>query len=65
MELFNVASSNIEKIGYDKETRTLQVTFNGNRSYLYSNVPEEIFDMFMESQSKGQYFKRYIEPNFK
>jgi hypothetical protein len=63
-----VQSSQISEIGYDKESQTLAVRFNGfgdkpGRLYHYSNVSPELFAQFEGADSKGSFFIRNIKPN--
>jgi hypothetical protein len=36
------------------------VTFTSGKSYVYANVPPNVFDQFMDAQSKGSYFNTAI-----
>ena len=42
MEMQFVDSSTIERIGYDANSSTLRIEFKSNRTYDYSNVPENV-----------------------
>ena len=64
MELTPVHSSNIDAIGYDRETHTLSVQFLSGKTYTYANVPEELYRAFLAAPSKGQYFARMIRPAY-
>lgn len=58
-----VESSNIQAIGYDPETRVLEVEFGKNtdagnpynRLYHYFDVPAEIHRGLMEARSHGEF----------
>ena len=54
MDRESVQSSNIVSIGYDAESETLEVEFNGS-VYQYYNVPEHVYSSFMVASSKGQF----------
>ena len=56
-----VDSSNIERIGYDSNSSTLRIEFKSNRTYDYSNVPENIFNEFRDASSVGSYHNRNIK----
>ena len=56
----NVQSSFVEAIAYDKNTSELYVTLS-HGSYVYSGVPQIIFDEFLESSSKGSFFNRKVK----
>jgi predicted RNase H-like HicB family nuclease len=53
-------SSAISEIGYAREGGELIVTFTTGKSYVYDNVPPDVFDQFMNAQSKGSYFNTAI-----
>ena len=54
----------ISEIGYAPEGGELIVTFTGGRSYVYSNVPPDVFKAFMNSVSKGSYFQTAIRDRY-
>jgi len=62
MEMQSVKSSTILAIGW--ENNTLRITFN-NRTYSYSNVPKNVFDEMVLSESVGKYFHAHIKNNYK
>lgn len=64
MEMQFVDSSNIEKIGYDPDTRTLRVEFKSNRTYDYSDVPEHVFHELKNASSVGGYHANHIKNSF-
>jgi hypothetical protein len=59
-----VDSSSVEAIGYDVDERELWVQFHGGRTYVYSEVPEEVYQEFVQADSKGSYFNRELKPNY-
>lgn len=60
-EMIYVDSSNVEAIGYDDATQELHVQFVSSGYYIYYDVPREIFDMLMYSQSKGSFLNREVK----
>ena len=60
-EMIPVESSNLKAIGYDPDNQELYVSFLNNTTYKYLNVPEEIFNAFLEAGSKGQFLHRNIK----
>jgi len=56
-----VTSSNIVSIGYDVDTRTLEVEFNSGAVYQYSNVPEDVYNELISASSIGAYFASGIK----
>lgn len=59
-----VESSNIAAIGYDADSRTLQVDFTTGKRYQYQNVPPETFAEFKAADSVGKYFAASIRKEF-
>ena len=56
-----VESSNIEAIGYLKESKILKVTFKGGSSYIYKNVEELQLKNIQNAKSIGRYFNDNIK----
>jgi hypothetical protein len=63
-EMNYVDSSNIEAIGYDRDAMELHIQFLKTGLYVYHDVPQEVFDDLLASDSKGSYFNRNIKPVF-
>jgi hypothetical protein len=61
MERQHVNSSNLKSVGYDPETKTLEIEFLNGGLYQYDNVPESIYNGLMSASSHGQYFYRHIK----
>lgn len=51
-------------IGVEYEQGTLTVFFRGGRQYVYHNVPEEVFEQFMNAPSKGMFYNQYIKGSY-
>lgn len=64
MEMQFVDSSNIERIGYDSNSSTLRIEFKSNRTYDYSNVPENVFNELRSATSVGSYHARNIKNSY-
>ena len=64
MERTLVTSSNIRAAGYDPDTQTLEVEFNGGSVYQYSGVPPNEYDGLMNAGSKGSYFHANIRNRY-
>jgi hypothetical protein len=60
MQLKTVESSMIHAVGYDEESETLEVVFNSGKIYHYLEVPREVYEELMESDSKGGYMRDLI-----
>jgi hypothetical protein len=59
-KLVPVASSMIQAVGYDSETRMLEVVFNSGQLYYYKDVPPDVHQELMAADSKGQYMRAAI-----
>ncbi|NJO81024.1 MAG: KTSC domain-containing protein [Cyanobacteria bacterium RM1_2_2] len=60
MELHWVESSMIQAFGYDAEKQTLLVIFNTGKTYRYFNVPSEVYEGLMRTDSKGSYMRSLV-----
>lgn len=65
MEIIKVESSNVEAIGYDKESETLQVEFKNGGIYQYFDVPQHIFQESHNADSIGKYLAYNIKGNYR
>ena len=59
-----VESSNIEEIGYHRQTSTLRIIFQENRAYDYPMVPNSEYQKLMQAESKGRFFNTRIKPMY-
>jgi len=50
-----VNSSNVESIGYESNTQTLEVEFKNGNIYQYFDVPEAIYDAMAKAESAGRF----------
>lgn len=57
----SVESSNIDSIGYLKESKILKVVFKGGSSYIYKNVDELQIKNINNAKSIGRYFNDNIK----
>ena len=62
MELREVKSSNIRRIGY--EDNNLIVEYLSGTKYKYKKVPKEIYDAMLESDSKGRFMNSVIKGKY-
>ena len=60
MEPQSVDSTMVKTVAYDPETQKLEVLFTSGKTYVYSNVPQEIYDELMAAESKGSYMRANI-----
>lgn len=64
MERVEVTSSQIKSIGYDPNTKILEVEFiSNNRIYTYHPVTEEAHQELMNAESKGKHFHTHFRNN--
>ena len=56
-----VSSSHLSSLGYDPETRTLEVEFLDGSVYEYSHVPEQVYRGLMAASSHGGYFDEHVK----
>jgi len=60
-----VQSSALEQISYDEAAHTLYATFReSGRTYVYEEVPQEIYDSLLFADSIGAYFNCHIRDRF-
>ena len=60
MERSAVNSSNIAAVGYDAETKTLEVEFKNGGVFEYSGVEPKQYVELSNSESMGRYFHTNI-----
>ena len=64
MDRTPVSSSNLAAVGYDPNTKILEIEFHGGSVYAYSDVPQDIFDELMSAESHGKYFNANIKDKY-
>ena len=62
MELREVLSSNIRKVGY--EDGDLIVEYLSGTKYRYKKVPKNLYEAMLESDSKGRFMNNSIKGKF-
>jgi len=60
-EMTAVDSSNLESVGYDEANRELYVRFLDNQTYVYSEVPPQLYEELLQAPSKGSFLNRAIK----
>jgi hypothetical protein len=65
MDRVSVASSNIESIGYDEKSQTMEVAFLGGRIYQYFGVPKGVYAEIIQASSIGDSVGGYLNRNIK
>ena len=64
MRRYEVQSTNIQSVGYDMPSHTLEIQFHSGGLYHYYQVPDWIFSSLLKSGSKGRFFHRVIRNRF-
>jgi len=60
-----VQSTALEQVSYDEAAHTLWARFrNSGRTYVYHDVPQELYDGLIFSDSLGAYFNAHIRDQF-
>lgn len=60
-----VESSALSHISYDAEMRALRAVFReSGKTYIYQNVPPDIYDALLAAPSLGVYFNAHIRDHF-
>ena len=62
MELKEVVSSNINKVGYDNNT--LYVQYKSGVTYKYKNFPQNLYESFLEAESKGKFMNSEVKGKY-
>ncbi|WP_299872704.1 KTSC domain-containing protein [uncultured Cocleimonas sp.] len=66
VEWVAVKTSRINRIGYNREVKTMFIDFQGSEiDTPYVNVPESVFKSFSKSDTINKYFNEYIDGKFK
>ena len=61
VEMQQVQSSAIARIGYDRIKCELFVEFLSGDKYIYQNVPLAVYELFQQVPSKGQFLNYMIK----
>ena len=59
-----VLSTEIEWIGYEHKKQMLQVEFIAGSVYQYDNVPESVYQDFLQAPSHGRFFENRIKSHY-
>lgn len=65
MEKTPVVSSNVESIGYDEDSSTLEIEFKNGATYQYFDVPENVFNELRDADSVGGYLAARIKGSYR
>lgn len=64
MRARTLRSSMINRIVFDDEAGTLQVSFRSGLKYIYDGVPRAIYDALGRAASAGRYFNEHVKGRF-
>jgi hypothetical protein len=59
-----VTSSSLRSMGYDRATQTLEIEFQGGKTYRYLGVPPDVWRGLQQAESKGQFFQSFVRDQF-
>ncbi len=59
--MIKLKSTNLKAVEYNKIQKTLIVKFKSGLSYIYFDVPNEIYTNLLNAESKGKYFHTHIK----
>lgn len=65
MEMTRVESSNVETVGYEEESQTLQVEFKNGGMYQYFDVPMHVYEELRDADSVGKYLAYNIKGTYR
>ena len=60
MERLPVKSTNVKAVGYDAETKMLQVEFKSGGVYQYAGVQTEMYADLLEAESVGRFVSQVV-----
>jgi hypothetical protein len=50
----------IRFVRYDPRGRALHIIFTSGKTYIYMDVPREVYDALLKGDSKGEFFNEEI-----
>ena len=65
MNRIPVESSTVADLGYEEATLTLEVGFLNGTIYQYFDVPETVYQEFMQASSKGTFLNANIKNSYR
>lgn len=61
MHRTKVESSNVESVGFNRESGTLEVEYKNGLIYQYAGVKPDAYAGLLAAKSKGRYLHQYIQ----
>ena len=65
MEWIPLNSTNLTAARYDESSNTLEVEFKGGKIYQYFDIPLQVFEGLIHSESHGQYLNEQIKGHYR
>jgi len=59
-----VESSWLQAIAYHELAHVLEIKLNNGKKYTFMSVPQKVFEAFLVSPSKGEFFNKVVRPNY-
>lgn len=63
MQRKKLTSSSIAEVGYDRDSKVLEILFTSGGLYSYEGVPEDVFRVLATTDSPGVFFASNIRGN--
>jgi len=60
-----VESSNLNSVGYDPDTKTLEIEFHDGGIYQYFDIPANVYSGLISAPSKGKYHHKFIKSAYR
>ncbi len=64
MRAKTLRSSMIQRIVFDEDAHTLQVSFRSGLKYIYEGVPRAIYDALGKAGSAGRFFNAHVKGHY-
>ncbi len=65
MKRTTVVSTNVDSVGYDRESRTLEIAFLSGGVYQYDNVPPSVHTALLQADSIGAYVNTVLKKRYR
>jgi hypothetical protein len=60
-----VTSTSIISIGYDPDTKTLELEFVNGNTYQYFDLPRSIYEALLAADSKGAFVNTQVKDHYR
>ena len=60
-----VTSTSIVSVGYNADTKTLELEFVNGNTYQYFEVPRSVYEALMASDSKGAFVNAKVKDHYR